>query len=478
PPTPANRSAFGVSIFNGAGTVIRRNWIANHDGSAIITSVKSEGLKVSENVLTGNGVAGMPDAIRLEGEINQTQITGNLICGNDGSGVYLFKPEGSAQIQNNQIIYNGRRLRRAAVYLMGNDHQVTDNEIRYQAGPGVVVAGYPASDRNRIQGNRFSSLEGLSIDLVTRQLSTSATDYTDSGSSGTGVYDYQRGDGPNPERDSPNRRKETGNAAINPPKFVSQEFVALGSGPATSVQIYGTADPGSEIDLYRVIGAGDSYGPLTEMIGTTKTDAQGKFELTLETIKAGDRISAIATHPLYGTSEPARNAQIRSIEANQSADLISQPPTSIPRCTTPVAQVPPPAPPPGPVTLHIPKVIHFALDKATISPKTAQVLDRIAQVLSENSTILVEIVGHTDPRASDAYNLALGRRRALAARNYLLRRGVAPERMTIRSEGEQQLISPGRSRVDFARDRRVEFDYKDAREIEVIIQEEDLQIEP
>ncbi len=145
PPTPDNRSAFGVSVFNGVGTVIRRNWIASHDGSAIITSVNSEGMKVSENVITGNGVAGMPDAIRLEGNINQSQIAGNLICGNDGSGVYLFKPEGSTQIQNNQIIYNGRRLRRAAVYLMGNGNQVTGNQIRYQAGPGVVVASYPRS---------------------------------------------------------------------------------------------------------------------------------------------------------------------------------------------------------------------------------------------------------------------------------------------------------------------------------------------
>jgi outer membrane protein OmpA-like peptidoglycan-associated protein len=479
PPAPDNRSAFGVSVFNGTGTLIRRNWIANHDGSAIITSVRSEGLKISENVLTGNGVAGMPDAIRLEGDINQTQITGNLICANDGSGVYLFKPQGAAQIQNNQIIYNGRRFRRAAVYLMGNDHQVTGNEIRYQAGPGVVVASYPESDRNLIQSNLFSSLEGLSIDLITRQFATSATDYTDSGTTGTGVYDYQRGDGPNPERDSPNRRKETGNAAINAPKFVSQEFVALGTGAASPVQIYGTADPGSEIELYRVVGTGDDYGPLAEVLGTTKTDDQGKFNLTLETVKVGDQISAIATHPRYGTSEPARNALIRSLDASQSSGLTPQPPTSTPRCTTPVAQAPPtPTPSPGPITLQIPKVIHFALDKANISPKTAKVLERIAQVLAENPSILVEIVGHTDPRATDAYNLNLGRRRALSARNYLLRLGVAPERMTIRSEGERQLISPGRSRVDFARDRRVEFDYKDAREIEVIIQEEDLQIEP
>ncbi|UBF26301.1 OmpA family protein [Kovacikia minuta CCNUW1] len=480
PATPENRSAFGVSVFNGVGTLIRRNWIANHDGSAIITSVRAEGMKVSENVLTGNGVAGMPDAIRLEGDINQTQITGNLVCANDGSGVYLFKPQGAAQIQNNKIIYNGRRLRRAAVYLMGNNHQVTGNEIRYQAGPGVVVASYPKSDQNLIQSNLFSSLEGLSIDLVTQQFATSATDYTDSGPTGAGVYEYQRGDGPNPERDSPNRRKQTGNAAINAPKFVSPEFVALGTGSTAPVQISGIADPGSEIELYRSTRSEEGYGPLAEVLGTAKTDDQGKFNLTVENIKPGEQVSAIATDPQYGTSEPARNALIRSIESTPSADLTPQAPTSIPRCTTAVAQEPPPTPPqtPEPITLQVPRYIHFALDKYFISPATAKVLDRIAQVLLENPSILVDIIGHTDYRASYTYNLALGMRRAIAARNYLLKRGVPPERMTIRSQGKRQLRYPGSTRLDHARNRRVEFDYQDARNIEVIIQEEDLQLEP
>ncbi len=227
-----------------------------------------------------------------------------------------------------------------------------------------------------------------------------------------------------------------------------------------------------------MIGAGDDYGPLGEVLGTAKTDDKGKFSLSLENVKVGDRISAIATNPSYGTSEPAQNALIRSADPTVASELVSQAPTSIPRCTTPVAQAPPPTPPPGPITLKVPKVIHFALDKSNISPASAKVLDRIAQVLLENPSILADIVGHTDPRASDAYNLALGKRRALAARNYLLKRGISPERLTIRSEGERQLISPGRTRLDFARDRRVEFDYRDARDIEVIVQEEDLQLEP
>ena len=474
------RSAFGVSVFDGIGATIRRNWIADHDGSAIITSVNAENLQVSENVITGNGVAGMPDAIRLEGVINQSQITGNLICGNDGSGVYLFKPSGAVQVKDNQIIYNGRRLRRAAVYLMGSNHQVTGNQIRYQTGPGVVVAAYPTSQQNQIEGNRFSDLEGLSIDLITRQ-GTGAFGYADQVvESGTDVSDYQRGDGSNPQRDTPNRRKETGNAAINAPQFASKEFVVLNADATKpSVQVLGKADPGSKIELYQISGKDDGYGPLSEPIATTETDAKGNFSTTIAA-SPGTQISAIATDPRYGTSEPARLAVIRAIDPSATPTPASpQSPNSPPRCTTPVAQQPPaPEPPPKVVRLTVPRNIHFALDRYTISPATAKVLDRIAQVLVENPYILVTIEGHTDPRASDAYNLRLGENRAIAARNYLLRNGIAPERMTIRSLGERQPIAPGNTRLDYARDRRVEFIYRDARDIEVIIQEQDLQIEP
>jgi outer membrane protein OmpA-like peptidoglycan-associated protein len=479
-PIPPVRSAFGVYVFNGKNVDIRRNWIAHHDGSAIITAVNAEQLRVSENVLTSNGLAGMPDAIRLEGNIDQTQITGNLVCGNDGSGVYLFKPEGAAQITNNQITYNGRRFRRAAVYLMGNGHRVTENQVAHQAGPGVVVAAYPPSRRNQIVTNRFSDLEGLSIDLVTEQ-----------GSAGTGVIDYQRGDGANPLRNTNNRRIYTGNAAINAPQFISQTFFALSSTEAAStstpllaegvqaaaVQIFGQADPGSEIEFYRVTGASD-YGALAEPIATTEADQAGKFNATLNNLRMGERISAIATQPDTGTSEPAVPAQIRSTEATQPETPTAKPPSSLPTCVTPFQQ-PPQAevPPLTPIRLTVPSKIHFALDQATISATTAPILDQIAEVLRTHPTILVDIEGHTDPRASDAYNLELGLRRARAARDYLLRQGIANERMTIRSFGEGRLLTPGRDRLDYARDRRVEFTFRDARDIEVIVQEADLQIE-
>jgi len=464
---PEKTSAFGVSVFNSLGTTIRRNRISNHEGSGIITSVQGKNTNVVENIIVGNGIAGMPDAIRLEGVIDNSLLTGNLICGNDGSGVYLFKPEGSVQILDNQISFNGRRLRRAAVYLMGDNHEVVGNQIRYQTGPGVVVTSYPKSNGNVVETNRFASLEGLSIDLNSQQ-------HVD-------PVHFQVGDGHNPPRNSFNRRKETGNSAINAPQFLSSEFFILGD----QVNIRGQADPGSTIEIYQVRENNPSpYGPLSEPVGSTTTDEEGKFSFTLNNLEPGDKLSAIATHPQYGSSEPALNTLVLAPD-NSTPQPRNPPEPVVPQCTSkpvPEPPEPPPAPTPEPepLRLRIPRNVHFALDKANISPESAEILDQIIVVLEEYPFITVELIGHTDPRASDAYNLDLGRRRALSVRNYLLSKGIAPERLTIRSLGESQRRTSGDDRIDYARDRRVEMIFQDARGLDIIFEEQetDLQIEP
>ncbi|PLZ34349.1 cell envelope biogenesis protein OmpA, partial [Fischerella thermalis WC542] len=473
---PEQTSAFGVYVFNSQGATIRRNRIYYHDGSAIITSVRGENTVVQENILVANGIAGMPDALRFEGLVNQSQIIGNLICGNDGAGVYLFKPQGNVAIQNNKITYNGRRLRRAAVYLMGSNHQVVGNEIDYQAGPGVVVSAFPKNDvgqrkpgvKNIIQNNKFAALEGLSIDLNTQQ--------------NLDVSDFQVGDGPNPRRDSPNRRLETGNGAINAPEFKQRAFPPTGN----SVTLQGKADRGSQVTIYRLGDYQRGYGALSEPLVTVPVDEDGKFSTTVENLQTGDVVSAIATDPQYGTSEPALAAIIGTAGTKPNlkpTSPLNQPPQCTSRPVPPPPPEPPapppPPPPPEPIRILAPNNVHFALDKSFISSESAAVLDRVAAVLQKYPFIVVELQGHTDPRASNAYNLALGRRRALAVRNYLLRKGISPERMTIRSFGETQRKTQGNTRVDYARDRRTEIIYKDVRGIELIVepQEQDLQIE-
>jgi hypothetical protein len=225
--------------------------------------------------------------------VDGIQILSNQIDSNGGSAVYLFKSEGAVTIKGNQLTNNGLKIPRAAVFLMGNGHQVVDNEIGPQMGPGVVVASYPRSDRSVIQDNRFHNLQGLSIDLLAREH--------------TEVSSYLVGDGHNPNRDTNNRRLDTGNGAINTPEFLSNMFYLDGN----RVNLDGKADPGSTVDLYKVTEDGEVYGPLNEKLLSVQADEQGRFSVTLDGLKTGDRVSAIATHPDHGTSEPALNALVR-----------------------------------------------------------------------------------------------------------------------------------------------------------------------
>ncbi len=454
----ASSSAFGVSVFHGEGTQIRNNRIESHDGSGIITSIAARETDIDRNIIVGNGLAGMPDAIRLEGDIDRSRIHGNLMCGNDGSGIYLFKPTGSVKINENDLRYNGRRLRRSAVYLTGSGHQVENNTISHQAGPGVVVGAYPKSQNNVITNNRFDALEGMSIDLNTQE--------------NTYVQAWQTGDGPNPKRKGDFRHLETGNAAINAPEFSQDEF-------ANANIITGTAEPNAQIALYKVNPKADShYGPLSTPIAQTTADATGKFTVNLSSsVGMGDRISATATDK-RGTSEPAINAAIGSwsdIERTQMQR--ERRAEAIPPCTTP-PDAPPVQPPEIPAKLQVPTRVHFALDQDFISPASAQILDRVARVMAQYPNVVIDIEGHTDPRASNDYNKALGMRRAVSTRNYLLKQGVSANRMTLRSQGETQRITSGNSPIDTARDRRVELIYLNSEGLELIVEESDLQPEP
>jgi outer membrane protein OmpA-like peptidoglycan-associated protein len=453
---PDRRSAFGVSVFNGSNVTVEENLIQHHEGSGVITGFRAMDLKLVGNAILGNGVAGMPDAIRLEGQIEGTQIVNNLICGNDGSGIFMFKPEGVALIQGNDIRFNGRRFERAAVYVMGDNHQVVDNLIGYQPGPGVAIAAHPHSERNLIRNNQFAVLQGLSIDLVSRR--------------NAGTYDFQRADGPNPPRNSHHRRSDTGNAAINAPEFDSYQF----DGSSGALRLTGIADPGSDVDLYQVQESTGVYGPLHTPIATVKADAaSGRFEFTWES-EAGGWVGAIATDPSYGTSEPSPVIQVIGLDG-----IVPERQGPAPYLAQCLTAPPADPPPPDPLRLRIQRNIHFALDRSNISPASATILDGIAAVMLEYPFLTVELHGHTDPRASVAYNQALSERRALSARDYLVRQGIAPERFRIVPFGESQRRTTGSSRVDYARDRRVEFVFTDTRGLDIIFEdlETDLQIE-
>jgi peptidoglycan-associated lipoprotein len=103
------------------------------------------------------------------------------------------------------------------------------------------------------------------------------------------------------------------------------------------------------------------------------------------------------------------------------------------------------------------KDIHFAVDRAGVRPEDAAALDANAQWLKANPGVLVLIEGHADERGSDAHNLALGERRAKAAREALVARGVAPTRITVKAYGEQRPSCTERADACWAKNRRAHF---------------------
>jgi peptidoglycan-associated lipoprotein len=103
------------------------------------------------------------------------------------------------------------------------------------------------------------------------------------------------------------------------------------------------------------------------------------------------------------------------------------------------------------------KSVYFDFDRADIRPADANVLDANARWLQENRGALVLIEGHCDERGTDAYNLALGERRARSARDYLVAHGVAADRITTVSYGEERPVCPEHNEGCWRQNRRAGF---------------------
>jgi peptidoglycan-associated lipoprotein len=103
------------------------------------------------------------------------------------------------------------------------------------------------------------------------------------------------------------------------------------------------------------------------------------------------------------------------------------------------------------------KPVFFALDVDTIDEDARKVLDANAQVLKQYPTWVITIEGHADERGTSEYNLALGDRRALAAKNYLLTLGVPAERLRTVSYGKEFPFNPGHDEAAWAQNRRAHF---------------------
>jgi peptidoglycan-associated lipoprotein len=86
-----------------------------------------------------------------------------------------------------------------------------------------------------------------------------------------------------------------------------------------------------------------------------------------------------------------------------------------------------------------------------------QALNDNAQVLKKYSTWIIAIEGHCDERGTAEYNLALGDRRALAAKNFLLSLGVSAARIKTVSYGKEFPFDPGHTEASWSKNRRAQF---------------------
>ncbi len=104
------------------------------------------------------------------------------------------------------------------------------------------------------------------------------------------------------------------------------------------------------------------------------------------------------------------------------------------------------------------QTVYFEFDRSAIKPSEQGKLDAVATYLKSNQNIQLVIEGHCDERGTEEYNRALGERRAIAAREYLLQKhGISSEMITTASFGEDKPKSLERTEEAYAQNRRAEF---------------------
>jgi len=103
------------------------------------------------------------------------------------------------------------------------------------------------------------------------------------------------------------------------------------------------------------------------------------------------------------------------------------------------------------------ELVYFDTDKYNLKPEALRALDYKVAHLKHFPGKKIFVVGHADKRASDKYNLDLGRHRAEEIQRYLVNNGINPKRIFLMTEGERRPADPGNSKDALARNRRAEF---------------------
>ena len=102
----------------------------------------------------------------------------------------------------------------------------------------------------------------------------------------------------------------------------------------------------------------------------------------------------------------------------------------------------------------VPDRVFFATNKSDLTTAASATLVKQAAYLKANPTLSVVLEGHADERGTREYNLALGERRATAAKNYLISNGIAANRIKVISYGKEKPVNPASNALAWSQNRR------------------------
>lgn len=105
-------------------------------------------------------------------------------------------------------------------------------------------------------------------------------------------------------------------------------------------------------------------------------------------------------------------------------------------------------------TINVYDRVFFKFDSSTLSAEAKKVLDGQVSWLTDESKIRIVVEGHCDDRGTEEYNLALGRRRANAVKEYLVSKGIAPNRIVVSSFGKKRPEVVGTGEKVWSQNRR------------------------
>jgi len=107
--------------------------------------------------------------------------------------------------------------------------------------------------------------------------------------------------------------------------------------------------------------------------------------------------------------------------------------------------------------VFIDKKIYFEFDSALLSSQAREILISQADYLRSNVNVRLTLEGHCDERGTEAYNMALGQRRADSVKKFLVDMGIPTDRLTTISYGEERPAEMGSNETAWAQNRRVQY---------------------